>query len=71
MLQINESVARKATIFAGFLKLTPMFIFVVPGMIAYSLNNDPNSGFVLENSAGTLPEMIKFLFECFLFIIKL
>jgi SSS family solute:Na+ symporter len=57
----NVSVGRKATIFAGFLKLTPMFIFVVPGMIAYTLNNDPNSGFVLENSAGTLPEMIKFL----------
>jgi len=57
----NVSVGRKATIFAGFLKLTPMFIFVVPGMIAYTLNNDPNSGFVLENSAGTLPEMVKFL----------
>ena len=57
----DESVGRKATIFAGFLKLTPMFIFVVPGMIAYTLNNDPNSGFVLENSAGTLPEMVKFL----------
>ena len=57
----NVSVGRKATIFAGFLKLTPMFIFVVPGMIAYTLNNDPNSGFILENSAGTLPEMVKFL----------
>ena len=57
----NVSVGRKATIFAGFLKLTPMFIFVVPGMIAYTLNNDPNSGFALENSAGTLPEMVKFL----------
>ena len=57
----NVSVGRKATIFAGFLKLTPMFIFVVPGMIAYTLNNDPTSGFMLENSAGTLPEMVKFL----------
>ena len=57
----NVSVARKATIFAAFLKLTPMFIFVIPGMIAYTLNNDPNSGFILENSAGTLPEMVKFL----------
>ena len=57
----NVSVGRKATIFAGFLKLTPMFIFVLPGMIAYTLNNDPNSGFVLENSAGTLPAMIQFL----------
>jgi solute:Na+ symporter, SSS family len=29
--------ARRATIFAGFLKLLPLFIFVVPGVIAYAL----------------------------------
>jgi len=63
----NESVGRKATIFAGFLKLTPMFIFVVPGMIAYSMHNDPNSAFKLpvENgvvqSSGTLVAMVQFL----------
>ena len=64
----NESEGRKATIFAGFLKLTPMFIFVVPGMIAYTLHNDPNSAFKLALdaegnaiSAGTLPAMVQFL----------
>ena len=65
----DESVGRKATIFAGFLKLTPMFIFVLPGMVAYTLYNDPNSGFstwMLNqdgelDSARTLPAMVQFL----------
>ena len=65
----NESEGRKATIFAGFLKLTPMFIFVVPGMIAYALYNDPNSAFstFMLNQEGnldssrTLPAMVQFL----------
>jgi len=29
--------ARRATIFAGFLKQTPLFLFVLPGIIAYAL----------------------------------
>jgi solute:Na+ symporter, SSS family len=29
--------ARKGTIFAGFLKLTPLFLFIIPGVIAYAL----------------------------------
>ncbi|MGH9335113.1 MAG: sodium:solute symporter family transporter, partial [Vicinamibacteria bacterium] len=33
----NESEARRGTIFAGFLKLLPVFIFVIPGVIAYVL----------------------------------
>jgi SSS family solute:Na+ symporter len=34
----NEDHARRGTIFAGYLKLLPLFIFVVPGLIAYALN---------------------------------
>lgn len=34
----NIEVARKGTIFGGFLKLLPLFIFVIPGVIAYSLS---------------------------------
>ena len=30
--------ARRGTIFAGFLKLLPLFIFVIPGVIAYALS---------------------------------
>ncbi len=33
----NVDQARRGTIFAGYLKLLPLFIFVIPGVIAYSL----------------------------------
>lgn len=33
----NEQEARRGTIFAAFLKLTPVFIFIIPGMICYAL----------------------------------
>jgi solute:Na+ symporter, SSS family len=33
----NEDHARRGTIFGGFLKILPLFIFVIPGVIAYSL----------------------------------
>ncbi|MGH9462226.1 MAG: sodium:solute symporter [Vicinamibacteria bacterium] len=33
----DERQARRGTIFAGFLKLLPLFIFVIPGVIAHAL----------------------------------
>lgn len=33
----NIDCARRGTIFSGFLKILPLFIFVIPGVIAYSL----------------------------------
>jgi len=33
----NETEARRGTIFASFLKLLPVFIFIIPGMIAFAL----------------------------------
>jgi len=33
----SEREARRGTIFAGFLKLLPVFVFIVPGMICYAL----------------------------------
>jgi SSS family solute:Na+ symporter len=33
----NQDHARRGTIFAGYLKLLPLFIFVIPGVIAYAL----------------------------------
>jgi SSS family solute:Na+ symporter len=33
----NEREARRGTIFASFLKLLPVFIFIIPGMIAFAL----------------------------------
>ncbi|MHC4157635.1 MAG: sodium:solute symporter [Planctomycetota bacterium] len=34
----NQKQARRGTIFAGYMKLLPVFIFLVPGMIAYALH---------------------------------
>lgn len=34
----SQTHARRGTIFAGFLKLLPLFIFVLPGIIAYALS---------------------------------
>jgi len=34
----DQTQARRGAIFGGFLKLTPVFIFLIPGMIAYALN---------------------------------
>ncbi len=33
----NQTEARRGTIFGAYLKLLPLFIFIVPGMIAYAL----------------------------------
>lgn len=33
----NEQQARRGSIFAGFLKLLPVFIFIIPGMICFAL----------------------------------
>lgn len=49
--------ARKGTIFGGFLKLLPLFIFVIPGAIAFALSH---KGLIdLQGSADTaLPAII-------------
>jgi SSS family solute:Na+ symporter len=45
--------ARRGTIFAGYLKLTPVFIFLIPGMIAVALYKQNYPGF---ESIGTNPQ---------------
>jgi len=40
----NVTAARRGTIFAGFLKILPVFIFVLPGMIAAALYSDVRAG---------------------------
>lgn len=39
----NIDAARKGTIFGAFLKLLPLFIFVIPGVIAYALSVGDNA----------------------------
>ncbi|MGA2747912.1 MAG: sodium:solute symporter [Verrucomicrobiota bacterium] len=41
----NEQESRRGCILAGFFKLTPVFIFLVPGMIAFALTKMPSAGF--------------------------
>jgi SSS family solute:Na+ symporter len=41
----NQQESRRGTILAGFFKLTPVFIFLVPGMVAFALTKMHGSGF--------------------------
>jgi SSS family solute:Na+ symporter len=50
--------ARKGTLFAGFLKLLPVFLFFIPGVIAFALSQKGMLNFSLENPDHALPAMI-------------
>ncbi len=64
----NIKVAKQGTIFGGALKLLPLFIFVVPGIIAYALSvtefpdlftvTNPITGEVKTTSDAALPALI-------------
>ena len=49
----GEKNARRGSIFAGFLKLLPVFIFIVPGMICYAL---------AKTQSDAYPELAQALF---------
>jgi SSS family solute:Na+ symporter len=49
--------ARRGTIFGAYLKLTPVFIFLIPGMIAYGLQQ--KGLIVLENNDAAFSTMVK------------
>ncbi len=48
----NQQESRRGTILAAFLKLTPVFIFLVPGMIAFALTKAPGAGFKTSGDAA-------------------
>lgn len=52
------SQARKGTLFAGFLKLLPVFIFLMPGIIAFALAKKGLLAFSLGNADQAMPAMI-------------
>jgi SSS family solute:Na+ symporter len=54
----NISQARKGTIFAGFLKQLPLFIFVIPGIIAFALVSQGLLTFASDDADQALPAMI-------------
>jgi SSS family solute:Na+ symporter len=55
----NQKVARQATIFAGYLKLLPVFIFMVPGMIAFAMRQ--KGMLVLDDSDKAFPLLVSTL----------
>lgn len=48
----NEKIARRGSIFAGFLKLFPVYLFIIPGLICFALAK-----------SGNVPELQKALFD--------
>ena len=48
----NQQQSRRGAILAAFLKLTPVFIFLVPGMIAFALTRMPQAGFNTSGDAA-------------------
>ncbi len=55
----NQTEARRGTIFAGYLKLLPVFIFLVPGMIAFALNK--KGLMTIERSDAAFPMLVSTL----------
>jgi SSS family solute:Na+ symporter len=55
----NQKEARRGTIFGGYLKLLPVFIFLIPGLIAFALNQ---KGVIhLENPDAAFPTLVSTL----------
>jgi SSS family solute:Na+ symporter len=55
----NRDHARRATVFAGYLKLLPLFIFVIPGVVAYALSQQGRLALAAPDQA--LPTLIAVL----------
>jgi len=67
----NQQESRRGSILAGYFKLTPVFIFLVPGMVAFALTNMPEAGFSTNGDAAytsmvahILPHGIKGIVAC-------
>lgn len=60
----NEQVmkrARRGTIAAGYLKVLPVFMFLIPGMIAAALAAKSGSGFEMHTTDEAFGSMVKFV----------
>ncbi len=53
--------ARRGTIAAGYFKVLPVFMFLIPGMIAAALAARPDSGFTLTDPDTAFGSMVKFV----------
>jgi len=68
----NEAVARRGSIFAAILKLTPVYLFIVPGLVCYALAKSgkvpeltsiigPNGHAIPAAAQGAFPLMVQYL----------
>ncbi len=56
---LNEKEARRGSIAAGFLKLLPVFIFIIPGMITFALASSGISPEIQQQLIGPDGELIR------------
>ncbi len=58
----NEKESRRGTIFGAYLKLLPVFLFLIPGMIAYALSHEGivvnGQQFVLSTPDAAFPTLV-------------
>ncbi len=58
----NEQESRRGTIFGAYLKLTPVFLFMIPGMIAFAMSQKGitinGEVFVLNNADAAFPALV-------------
>jgi SSS family solute:Na+ symporter len=62
----NQKVAREGSIFAAFLKLFPVYLFIIPGLICYALVKkdvipEMTAAFTEKGSQGAFPMMVQYL----------
>src|ERR1051325_2522287 len=68
----NETIARRGSIFAAFLKLFPVYLFIIPGLICYALAKSgkvpelatmigPDGQAIPAMSNGAFPMMVQYL----------
>jgi len=68
----NETVARRGSIFAAFLKLFPVYLFIIPGLIGYALARSgrvpelagmlgPDGDAIPAVAQGAFPMMVQYL----------
>ena len=68
----NQQTARRGSIFASFLKLFPVYLFIIPGLICFALAKsgkvpalagiyDPQTGHATASAQGAFPMLVKYL----------
>lgn len=60
----NQRIARQGSIFAAFLKLFPVYLFIIPGLICYALAKsgkipELTHSFEVQGSQGAFPMLVK------------